>query len=45
MEKLDRRPPCFIQVNIGDEAQKGRLARSIARIARRGRAAGLPLAG
>lgn len=23
MDKLDRRVPCFIQVNIGDEAQKG----------------------
>lgn len=45
-DKVGRQPTCFIQVNIGDEAQKGgcRVAEVPALIADY-RAAGLPLAG
>lgn len=46
MDKADRRPPCFIQVNIGDEPQKGgcTLAELPALLAQ-ARAADLPIAG
>lgn len=46
MEKVDRRPACFIQVNIGDETQKGGCAiSSLPALLAEARAAGLPLAG
>jgi pyridoxal phosphate enzyme (YggS family) len=46
MEKLDKRPPCFIQINIGDEAQKGGCPiDSLGELLAEVRAAGLPLAG
>jgi pyridoxal phosphate enzyme (YggS family) len=46
MEKEGRRPPCFVQVNIGDEPQKGGCAVGDLRgLLEEARAAGLPLAG
>ena len=39
MDRADRRPACFVQVNIGDEPQKGGCAiADLARAARRRRA-------
>jgi pyridoxal phosphate enzyme (YggS family) len=41
-----KRPDCFVQVNIGDEAQKGGVALGdLAALLDRARAAGLPVAG
>lgn len=46
MDKADRRPPCFIQVNIGDEAQKGGCAvADLPALLGEARAAALPVAG
>jgi pyridoxal phosphate enzyme (YggS family) len=46
MDKADRRPPCFIQVNIGDEAQKGGCAvADLPGLLTEARAAALPVAG
>ena len=46
MDKAGRRPACFIQVNIGDEPQKGGCAVSeVEALVAACRAAGLPLAG
>jgi pyridoxal phosphate enzyme (YggS family) len=46
MAKGDRRPDCFLQVNIGDEPQKGGCAvGELAALIEGGREAGLPLAG
>lgn len=46
MEKLDRRIPCFLQVNIGAEEQKGGCAVSdLPALLAQAREAGLPLAG
>lgn len=46
MEKLDRRIPCFIQVNIGAEEQKGGCAvADLPALLAQMREAGLPLAG
>jgi len=46
MERQGRRPDCFLQVNIGDEAQKGGCAiRSLPDLLAAARAAGLPVAG
>lgn len=46
MDKADRRPPCFVQVNIGDEAQKGGCAvADLPALLAEARAAGLPVAG
>lgn len=46
MDKADRRPPCFVQVNIGDEPQKGGCALAdLPALLAEARAAGLPLAG
>lgn len=46
MAKLGRRPDCFLQVNVGDEAQKGGCAvADLPALVDRARAAGLPLAG
>ncbi|MCP3731551.1 YggS family pyridoxal phosphate-dependent enzyme [Sphingomonas sp. MG17] len=46
MDKADRRPPCFIQVNIGDEPQKGGCAvADLPALLAQARAAGLPVAG
>ena len=46
MDKVDRRPACFIQVNIGDEAQKGGCAiDTLPALLADARAAGLPVAG
>jgi len=46
MDKADRRPPCFLQVNIGDEAQKGGCAvAELPALLDAVRAADLPLAG
>lgn len=46
MDKVGRRPDCFIQVNIGDEPQKGGVATAdLAGLVAKARAAGLPLAG
>lgn len=46
MEKLDRRIPCFIQVNIGAEEQKGGCAvADLPALLAQVREAGLPLAG
>ena len=46
MDKADRRPACFIQVNIGDEAQKGGCAvAEVPALLREARDAGLPVAG
>lgn len=46
MDKLCKRPACFLQVNIGDEAQKGGCAvADLPRLIEQARAANLPLAG
>ena len=46
MEKVGRRPDCFIQVNIGDEPQKGGCAvGELPGLIEAVRSAGLPLAG
>lgn len=46
MDKADRRPPCFIQVNIGDEAQKGGcVVADLPALLAEARAAALPVAG
>jgi pyridoxal phosphate enzyme (YggS family) len=46
MDKADRRPACFVQVNIGDEAQKGGCAvAEVPALLAQARAAGLPVAG
>jgi hypothetical protein len=46
MAKLDRRPDCFIQVNIGDEPQKGGCpVTDLPALLERATAAGLPVAG
>ena len=46
MEKAGRRPECFLQVNIGDEPQKGGCAvAELPALVEAARAAGLPLAG
>ena len=46
MDRAGRRPPCFIQVNIGDEPQKGGCAiAALPDLLREGFAAGLPIAG
>jgi len=46
MDKLGKRPACFIQVNIGDEAQKGGCALAdLPALLAQARAADLPLAG
>ena len=46
MEKSGRRPSCFVQVNIGDEPQKGGVAVSgLPALLDSCREAGLPLAG
>ena len=46
MEASDRRPDCFLQVNIGDEPQKGGCAiADLPALVEQARAAGLPIAG
>ena len=46
MDKAGKRPTCFVQVNIGDEAQKGGCAvASLPDLLAEARAADLPLAG
>lgn len=46
MAATGRRPDCFVQVNIGDEAQKGGVALSdLAALLARARMGGLPVAG
>ncbi|HYE29589.1 MAG TPA: YggS family pyridoxal phosphate-dependent enzyme [Allosphingosinicella sp.] len=46
MAKLGRRPDCFVQVNVGDEPQKGGCAvADLPTLIGRVRAAGLPLVG
>lgn len=46
MDKADRRPACFIQVNIGDEAQKGGCAvADLPALLTEARVAALPVAG
>lgn len=46
MEKSGRRPACFLQVNIGDEPQKGGVAvAELPALVEQARGAGLPLAG
>ena len=46
MEKTGRRPDCFLQVNLGDEAQKGGCAvADLPALLDTARAAGLPVAG
>ena len=46
MEQADRRIPCFVQVNIGDEAQKGGCTiADLPALLAVARAAGIPLAG
>ena len=46
MDKLDRRPACFLQVNIGDEMQKGGCAiADLPALLAEARAASLPVAG
>ncbi len=46
MDAADRRPDCFIQVNIGDEPQKGGCAiADLPALLESARAAGLPVAG
>jgi pyridoxal phosphate enzyme (YggS family) len=46
MEASDRRPDCFLQVNIGDESQKGGGAiADLPALVEQARAAGLPIAG
>ncbi len=46
MDKAGKRPPCFVQVNIGDEAQKGGVAtQALGALLAEARAAALPVAG
>lgn len=46
MDKADRRPACFVQVNIGDEPQKGGcMVAALPDLLAEARAAELPLAG
>ena len=46
MAKTGRRPDCFLQVNIGDEPQKGGCAvADLPALLEQARAAGLPVAG
>ena len=46
MDKADRRPACFLQVNIGDEAQKGGCPiTTLPTLLAEARAASLPVAG
>jgi pyridoxal phosphate enzyme (YggS family) len=46
MAKAGRRPDCFLQVNIGDEPQKGGCAvANLPRLLEQAREAGLPIAG
>lgn len=46
MERSGRRPDCFIQVNIGDEPQKGGVATAgVGALLASARSAGLPVAG
>ena len=46
MDKTNRRPPCFVQVNIGDEPQKGGCAvAELSALLAEARAAALPVAG
>lgn len=46
MDKMDRRPPCFVQVNIGDEPQKGGCpVADLPALLAEAQAAGLPVAG
>jgi len=46
MERQDRRPDCFLQVNIGDEPQKGGCAiEALPGLLVEARSAGLPVAG
>ena len=46
MERQDRRPACFLQVNIGDEPQKGGCAiEALPALLAEARAAGLPVVG
>ncbi len=46
IDKAGRRPACFIQVNIGDEPQKGGVpTAALADLVTQARTAGLPLAG
>ncbi|MBO9714723.1 YggS family pyridoxal phosphate-dependent enzyme [Sphingomonas sp.] len=46
MDKADRRPPCFVQVNIGDEPQKGGCpVEALPVLLAEARAAALPVAG
>jgi pyridoxal phosphate enzyme (YggS family) len=46
MDKAGKRPPCFIQVNIGDEPQKGGCALAdLPALLAEARVAGLPIAG
>lgn len=46
MERADRRPDCFVQVNIGDEAQKGGCSvAELPALLAEARAAALPLVG
>ena len=46
MDKAGKRPPCFVQVNIGDEPQKGGCAiADLPALLAEARAADLPVAG
>jgi len=46
MDKIGRRPDCFVQVNIGDEAQKGGVATAdLGQLLGNARSAGLPVMG
>jgi len=46
MDRADRRPPCFVQVNIGDEPQKGGCAvAELSALLAEARSAALPVAG
>src|SRR3546814_6461863 len=46
MDKTGRRPPCFIQVNIGEEAQKGGCAiADLPALLTQARRTDIPLAG
>jgi pyridoxal phosphate enzyme (YggS family) len=46
MEKAGRRPPCFVQVNVGDEPQKGGCAvRDLPALLSAAQSANLPVAG
>lgn len=46
MDRQDRRIPCFLQVNIGEESQKGGCdIKSVAQLLEQARAAAIPVAG